>query len=813
MPGDSSKDRELAPGTIVHGYSIVRAIGGGQMGDVYEATASDGRRVALKVLRKDVLNDPGVRDRFLREAKICSELRSPNIVPVLDHGIHQGRPLLVMPVLSGSDLETWLDRTGPLRPDVAVTITLQVCDALAAAHARGIVHRDLKPANIFLSEGRASFSAIVCDFGVAKVVDEDGGLTASGAVLGTPLYMASEQMLDSKRVDKRCDVWALGMTLFHMLSGRTALNDVRTIADLVLALSSLNLTSLQSSAPWIGPSLARVVHAALLPRDKRFPQIEQFAAALRRWGPTPADITPATLVSAPADMRGSAAPKATLPRDAAELLVVDDSTVAQPSGPHLPESDSLLGKVLGGKYRLVRKLGTGGMGAVYEGVDPDGQRSAVKVMHADTGRDDDGLRRFTREMKSVRAIGSPHVVKPIDFGVDETEQIPFFVMELLRGRDLSSVINDVGSLAPPVAVELFVQACEALDAAHKMSIIHRDIKPSNLFLHEPGDGTVILKVCDFGIAKRVESDGLDASTELTRTGGLLGSPIYMSPEHAKNAKNVDARSDLWSLGLSLHEALTGMRPWNGCTSVGEVIVAICTEPVPPLSTNAPWVDAGLVEAIDRSLARDANNRWPSVSAFGNAISSYRLGRPVRLEDLRPVDEAERQTSLRAVSVSPPGMVSSGSLGASARPALEASVSLPIQRGGAWRWAAVAGAVVAVIGGTVATMRVLSPSARDGATPTTAVSAPTPPATVDPHPTTSASAVASAQPSAVPSAVPSVVTAPPNNGRGRVPGRPVLGTSTTTTGATGAQAAPPPAGQPATSSTVGRGFTATDLPGN
>jgi len=818
MSGASSKEQELAPGTAFQSYTVVRPLGSGQMGDVYEANAADGRRVALKVLRTDVQLDAGVRERFLREAKICADIRSPHIVPVLDHGVHQGRPFLVMPVLSGSDLETWLERVGPLRPDVAATIALQVCTALSVAHARGVVHRDLKPANIFLSEGQKTFSAIVCDFGVAKVVDEEGALTASGAVLGTPLYMAPEQLLDSKRVDRRCDVWAVGMTLFHMLSGRTALGEVKTLADLVLALSTGDLVPLQTAAPWIAPSLARVVHAALLPRDRRFQQVDDLASALRRWGPTPAEITAESLVGPTEEMRGTAAPKAPLPKDHAELGTPDDATVAQPTpSTTQPDKDPLVGKVLGGKYRLERRLGAGGMGAVYEGVDGEGTRTAVKVMLGGASRDEDGLRRFTREMRAVRAIDSSHVVKPVDFGVDDKEGIPYFVMELLKGQDLASLIGTIGSLAPAVAAELFVQACEALEAAHRLGIVHRDIKPSNLFLHEPGDGTVVLKVCDFGIAKRIESDVLEASTELTRTGGLLGSPIYMSPEHAKNAKNVDARSDVWSLGLSLHEALTGLRPWRSCTSVGEVIVAICTETVPSLAEHAPWVDPGLGAAITRSLERDASRRWPSIAAFAEALGPHRLGRPVRVEDLASVDDADRHTSARAASVLPPGLVTSGSVKASARPALDASVSLPIEGRGGWRWAAGLAVAALAIGGGVMAVRgqgvevsrgaavPASASAPIGAVESLAPPAPSSAASIAPIP---ASASALSGPAVAASAV---ASASSSVERRRAAPRPVTGAATPSASAVTNVAAAPARPTSSTASSVGRGFTATDLP--
>jgi serine/threonine protein kinase len=797
MAAFPASNEELPSGTQVEGYTVVRALGAGQMGEVYEATAPRGNQVALKLLRPATARDMDLQRRFVREAKVCAELQSPHIVPVIAHGIHEGRPFLVMPLLRGHDLQSWLERTGPLPPEVAVSILLETCDALAIAHARGIVHRDLKPANIFLDDGGdGRLMAIVCDFGVAKIIDEDGALTASGAALGTPLYMAPEQLMDSKRVDARCDVWALGMTLYHMLAGRPAHTEHTTVADLVFALRNNEIPPLQRFAPWVSPSLARAVHAALLPRDNRLPRVEELAAALRRAGPAPVALHVSVMKGATAELRASVASVAPLPTDYRELTATNVATVVDAPSPQEPNEplDALLGKTLGKKYRLVKRLGTGGMGAVYEAIDPEGTRTAVKVMHAESGaRAAEASRRFTREMRAVRAVESPHVVKPIDFGVDDELGIPFFVMELLSGRDLASFLAAHGSLAPECAAALFVQACDALRAAHALGIIHRDIKPSNLFLHEPGDGTVVLKVCDFGIAKRLESEVVEASTEITRTGGLLGSPLYMSPEHAKNAKNVDARSDVWSLGLSLHEALSGDRPWRGCTSVGEVIVAICTQPVAPLASIAPWIDPALSAVVERTLVQDAAARCSSIDEFAKALRPFGLARPVVLADLKNAAGAGERIGSRATAVSTPGLVTSGSLRGAAGPAHDASAVVPREKRGSWKWIAGAAAAVAVVGGgAVAVSGLTKVRAQD--TPTPGTSLPSSSATAVAPPIVSASATTVATASA-PSA--------------RPPDGPVATATGTTTASVGRVR--PPGGRLATPTDSGRGTSFSGAP--
>jgi serine/threonine-protein kinase len=300
--------------------------------------------------------------------------------------------------------------------------------------------------------------------------------------------------------------------------------------------------------------------------------------------------------------------------------VVETTSVSDGFGEETADMPDV-GNKLGGRWRTVRRLGTGGMGAVYEAVSDDGQRVAVKLLDDAASRE-----RFLREASAAKAIDSEHVVKTFELGVDEALGRPFLVMELCEGDDLASVLARAAPLAPEVVARIGVGAARGLAAAHAASVVHRDVKPSNVFLHRDGDGYVV-KVCDFGIAKTMgETDVERASLELTRTGGFLGSPRYMSPEQAKSAKNVDHRSDVWSLCVTLYESLTGRELWAGRSTLGEVIVAICTEPIEPLSKAAPWVQAGLARAVERGLERDPDRRWQSMDALAEELERCAGGR-------------------------------------------------------------------------------------------------------------------------------------------------------------------------------------------
>jgi eukaryotic-like serine/threonine-protein kinase len=683
-----SATSDLSEGTVVSGrYRIVEKIGQGQMGEVYRArrTASDAGEVALKVIRS-VLADGKTEPirRFEREAQVCAGLRHPNIVPVIDHGVWEHRPFLVMPVLSGSDLDSLIQRVGALPPDVAVAIAIGCARGLACAHEQRIVHRDFKPANVFLDESPdGSVTPVVCDFGVAKALDPaassgEGAITATGAIVGTPLYMSPEQLLDSKRVDTRCDIWALGSTLYHMLAGRAPFEHVRTYSELLLAMRDEKVPAVQSFAPWVSPQLARVVHAMLLHAKKRIASIGEVIEALEFAERRKTNLTKGSLTHVTPTTKGHVATVALMPKDASELRNTVDSPPpadSQDAEPH----DPFIGRTINNRYAVIARLGLGGMGAVYDATDLAPGRGthsevALKVMIGDHMRDTEAVKRFLREAKAAAKIANPYVAMVLDTGVDAVTGSPYLVMERLRGNDLSTLLHLEKALEPQPIVSLFLHACEALRAAHSLGIVHRDIKPSNLFLHETADGDVVLKVCDFGIAKQLTTqDGpgaMELSAELTRTGGLLGSPLYMSPEQAKSAKNVDARSDVFSLALSLHEALSGQRPWAGHTSMGEIIVAVCTQDVPKLNTLAPWVDPGLVSVIERGLQRDPGARYQSVSDLGDALRPYGLGgRTVKRRELVGVGDRRafvqsEPSSARALTNQPVSITHSG--GASGR---------------------------------------------------------------------------------------------------------------------------------------------------
>jgi serine/threonine protein kinase len=274
------------------------------------------------------------------------------------------------------------------------------------------------------------------------------------------------------------------------------------------------------------------------------------------------------------------------------------------------------GDTIGGKYRVVRQLGEGGMGVVFEAEHLRlGQRVAIKFLRADVLAMPDAVARFEREARACCRIRGPHIAHVLDVDTDEGGR-PYIVMELLRGRDLEAELGNRGALPLREAVDWVLQACAAVAEAHAAGIVHRDLKPSNLFLSDER-GTRVLKVLDFGISKIACEDRSDA---LTSAGLTVGTPLYMSPEQVRCSRDVDARTDVWSLGVILYELVAGVPPFMGNTTAA--IAAIVADATPSLREARPDVPAGLEQAVATALAKSAVHRFPSVEAFGAALMPF-----------------------------------------------------------------------------------------------------------------------------------------------------------------------------------------------
>jgi tRNA A-37 threonylcarbamoyl transferase component Bud32 len=308
------------------------------------------------------------------------------------------------------------------------------------------------------------------------------------------------------------------------------------------------------------------------------------------------------------------------------------------------------GQLLAGKYRVEQVLGVGGMGAVVAAhhLQLD-TKVAIKFLLPQALANRDAVARFAREARAAVKIKSEHVARVLDVGTLENGA-PYMVMEYLQGADLSALLRDQGPLSVPEAIDFVLQASEAIAEAHGLGIVHRDLKPANLFCIRTADGRPSIKVLDFGISKMSAGAETASHGVMTQTSTVMGSPFYMSPEQMVESRDVDARTDIWALGVILYELLAGKVPFSGDT-VPEVCARIAARSPPPLRDLRVDVPAELEAVVSKCLEKDRQQRYRDVAELAAALFPFAPQRAwpsiERISDI--VNAGGRQATLLAPS--------------------------------------------------------------------------------------------------------------------------------------------------------------------
>jgi len=288
------------------------------------------------------------------------------------------------------------------------------------------------------------------------------------------------------------------------------------------------------------------------------------------------------------------------------------------------------------------------MGCVYEAEHTGtGRKVAVKVIEQGLRATSQvAIERFYREARAAGAIDTQHITQVIDVGTDAKAGVPYMAMEFLQGMDLRQMIDRLGPIEPQLALRIVAQASLGLQKAHDAQVIHRDIKPANIFLAKREGDEYVVKLLDFGIAKiNVDTSGpSDLQDHLTKTGSILGTPNYMSPEQLRGMKIIDHRTDLWSLGVVLYQMLAGRTPFQEIEAFGELMIAVCCESPPPIEHFAPWVKPDIANIVNRALQRSMNDRFASASDFLDAVRPHiSNGFAITSRDLVPMSpQAKKQ---------------------------------------------------------------------------------------------------------------------------------------------------------------------------
>ena len=404
------------------------------------------------------------------------------------------------------------------------------------------------------------------------------------------------------------------------------------------------------------------------------------------------------------------------------------------------------GTLVAGRYRLERRLGEGGMGAVWGALEVDsGAAVALKFIRGD---DESGgrLKRMSREARAARAVKHPNVVTLHDV-IELVDGSPVIVMELLDGESLAERFDREAPLPAEQMAAIAMPVVSAVRAAHALGIVHRDLKPENVFLARgPGD-RLDVKVLNFGIAKLTALDGDAArTTGATATGALVGTPCYMAPEQAFGERDVDHRADVWSIGMILYEGLSGVLPTQA-ENVGQVLKIVLTHAIRPLGAVAPQVPDGLRDLVDRMLAHDREDRPADLGEVADALAPYAgaattVRAPPRKAPGTGVEHAGSKTDGGAVSI--PGHPSPRT-----RSFVTAVVAVAAVTGAAaWSWMRVRAEAPADTTAAAQTPPAVS-----------AVPEAPPPLPVAPDPAPREASSAAAEPSSLPSGAPAAPSAP------------------------------------------------------
>jgi len=404
-----------------------------------------------------------------------------------------------------------------------------------------------------------------------------------------------------------------------------------------------------------------------------------------------------------------------------------------------------VGEVVGEKYRLVRLLGEGGMGSVYEARhDVIGRRFAVKFLHAELAGHPEILARFRREAQAAGSLENENIAAVTDFG-SSPDGAPYIVMEFLEGEDLAKTLARNGPLPISRSAHILIQVCRGLTAAHARGIVHRDLKPENLLLQQRGDGGDLVKILDFGIAKLKSTEHRPEAA--TRTGITLGTPYYMPPEQARGQKELDERADIYALGVILFELLSGQKPHNG-ENYNAILYSILMGSAPRIEQFRPDLPPELAAVVHRAMASEANQRYQSVSELAQALAPF-TGRA--MTPAPTIASAAIMMTGPGVPAQSHRSISSGNTRSPVAFTPNPSLALPLperSRVGLWVGLGVALLVAAGIGTFMMTGAPATAPSATAATPTPPATLPPPAAELAPTPPAPAVEVAPSPPPTV-----------------------------------------------------------------
>lgn len=530
-----------------------------------------GEQVAVKVLRPE-LGSIVTKERFFREIAFTSELDHPSIPRVFESGVSaDDLPFYAMDYVEGESLRERLRKEPKLAVEEVVRITSAVAKPMTYAHERGIVHRDIKPDNILLSRERV----FVLDFGVARaIVGSTTGerLTRTGITVGTPAYMSPEQVRADRDLDFRSDIYSFGCIVYEMLAGFPPFQ-AATAPLLMAARFNTQPKPLSSIRNDVPERMERAIQRAMSRTpNSRWQSAEEFSAEL-----------------------------------AASVAL---------AAPEAIDEDDILGRLresFADVYRVEGEMKGGGMSRLFLATDLALNRKVVIKILPPEMVSPMMLARFKREGEVTAKLQHPHILPVISAGV--RDGLVHYIMPFIEGESLRGRLEREKQLPVQDAVRILREVTDALAYAHRQQIVHRDIKPENILIQ---DGHAVL--ADFGIASALTGGASESGPRLTGTGMSLGTVGYMAPEQALGERNVDARADVYAVGVVAYEMFAGDPPFTGATDQA-ILVAHLTRDAQRVDIVRPDTPPAIAAAIARALEKDPAARFQTAAEFRDALDS------------------------------------------------------------------------------------------------------------------------------------------------------------------------------------------------
>lgn len=612
-------------------YTLLKRLARGGMGEVLLA-ASGGiegaeRPVVVKIIRREHETDRSFLARFLDEARIQAQLHHPGVAQILEATSDaEGKPYVVVEHVEGRNLSDVRSRAAQLGVRViwpeAVALGIMLGEALAHVHERTdaegrpleIVHRDLSPQNVMIGYGG---EVKLIDFGTARAENRRCH-TVAGIVFAKPGYVAPE-VANNTPGGAPSDLYAFGIMLWELIAGRRFLIGESSQHMALVGAGKRNpapLAQLIGAPPELDQIIAKLTATRVEDRYEGAAKAVSELAKLLQRAPSMADGDRSVRGRVANLMRRlypaePARSRAEFARLVAAARAVEARPLPIPASPEPPAAESDPSLLRGTPYQLVRELGRGAMGVVYQALHVELSRTvALKLMDPDK-LGGPAIERFRAEARSIAGLSHENLIRVFDFGVAQDGR-PFYAMEYVVGESLERRLGRQGELPHREAVGIALQIARALSAAHGAGVLHRDIKPANLLLTESG----VVKLFDFGLAAvpLAKSDDGEALC-------VVGTPEYMAPEQADGG-SADARSDIYALGAVLYELVTGYQP-HVAKNLVELIELKRRAPVVPASQRRPegGIPRALDELLDKMLSAEPGKRPQSAEELCRALQA------------------------------------------------------------------------------------------------------------------------------------------------------------------------------------------------